>query len=218
MVPERPVGVTITRPECDGTMSDPELDSVRLQALLNRMRTGDRDAEDRLLRAVIGRFRNLARRMLQSEFRDLRNVAQTGDVVQESLLRLLRALKQVTPETTRDFFNLAAEQIRRQLLDLARRHRRDRTEALQLRDESSSSGNHPPDPAPPPVDLDLWEQFHRAVAELPIEQREVVGLTFYHGWTKAQIAELFGVDERTVRRRWKAACKTLNDALGGRLP
>jgi RNA polymerase sigma-70 factor (ECF subfamily) len=200
-------------------MADPELDSGSLRDLAARTRAGDRAAEDELLRAILGRFRNLARRMLNNEFRDLRPVAQTGDIVQDALLRLLRALQHVTPETTRDFFNLAAEQIRRQLLDVARRHRRETVRPLQLRDDSSSgSAGHPPDPAPPPADLDRWEQFHRTVEELPAAEREVIGLSFYHGWTQAQIAELFGVDERTVRRRWKAACKALNQALGGRLP
>jgi RNA polymerase sigma-70 factor (ECF subfamily) len=199
-------------------MAEPEFDSKCLRDLVDRTRAGDRAAENELLRTILGRFRNLARRMLNNEFRRLRPVAQTGDVVQEALLRLLRALQQVTPATTRDFFNLAAEQIRRQLLDLARRQHLEQMESLRFRDDSSGSGGHPPDPAPPPADLDRWEQFHRTVAELPVAEREVIGLSFYHGWTQAQIAELFGVDERTVRRRWKAACKTLNNALGGRLP
>jgi RNA polymerase sigma factor (sigma-70 family) len=55
------------------------------------------------------------------------------------------------------------------------------------------------------------------VARLPAEEREVVGLTFYHGWTQAQIAELFSVDERTIRRRWRSACQRLGKALGGQL-
>ena len=46
----------------------------------------------------------------------------------------------------------------------------------------------------------------------------MIGLTFYHGWTQTQIAELFRVDERTVRRRWQAACQALHKALGGQLP
>jgi RNA polymerase sigma factor (sigma-70 family) len=54
--------------------------------------------------------------------------------------------------------------------------------------------------------------------QLPAEEREVVGLTFYHGWTQAQIAELFGVDERTIRRRWRAACLRLQDLVGADLP
>jgi DNA-directed RNA polymerase specialized sigma24 family protein len=50
-----------------------------------------------------------------------------------------------------------------------------------------------------------------------VEEREVVCLTFYHGWTQMQIAELFQVDERTIRRRWRAAVLKLTEALGGRV-
>ncbi len=55
-------------------------------------------------------------------------------------------------------------------------------------------------------DLDRWQRFHEEVEKLPTEEREVVGLRFYHGWGEAEIAELFGVTERTVRRRWAAGC------------
>lgn len=198
-------------------MRDSDFDSVHLRDLLARMRAGDRRAEDELIRAILGRFHNLARRML-NRFPDLKQLHQTGDVVQDALLRLLRAIRAVTPETTRDFFNLAAEQIRRQLLDLARHHRRVQIVPLVVSDSSSGDGAGPPDPAPPVGDLEKWEQFHAAVEDLPLEQREVIGLAFYHGWTQAQIANLFQVDERTIRRRWQAACLALNDALGGQLP
>jgi RNA polymerase sigma-70 factor (ECF subfamily) len=70
----------------------------------------------------------------------------------------------------------------------------------------------------PPDDMELWTRFHEAVERLPAEEREVVSLTFYHDWTQAQIAELFGVDERTVRRRWQAACLKLHRLVGGDLP
>ena len=53
------------------------------------------------------------------------------------------------------------------------------------------------------------------VSQLPVEQREVVGLVFYHGWTQAKIAELFGVDERTIRRRWSSACQKVRELVGG---
>jgi DNA-directed RNA polymerase specialized sigma24 family protein len=43
-------------------------------------------------------------------------------------------------------------------------------------------------------------------------------LVFYHGWTQPRIAELLGVDERTVRRRWRAAGRVLHTALGGSVP
>jgi DNA-directed RNA polymerase specialized sigma24 family protein len=37
--------------------------------------------------------------------------------------------------------------------------------------------------------------------QLPAQERGVVSLMFYHGWTQPQIAELFQVDQRTIRRR-----------------
>jgi DNA-directed RNA polymerase specialized sigma24 family protein len=42
----------------------------------------------------------------------------------------------------------------------------------------------------------------------------VFGLTFYHGWTQSQIAELFQVSDRQVRRLWADACRQLQAAVG----
>ena len=67
-------------------------------------------------------------------------------------------------------------------------------------------------------DLDRWRAFHEAVHRLPAEEREVFMLTFYHGWTQPEIATLFQVDERTIRRRWQAASVRLAEILGGTLP
>jgi RNA polymerase sigma-70 factor (ECF subfamily) len=74
----------------------------------------------------------------------------------------------------------------------------------------------PGDPAAPadePEELERWRAFHEAVERLPTEEREVVSLIFYHGCTRVQVAELLQVDERTVRRRWRAAMLTLHDLL-----
>ena len=47
---------------------------------------------------------------------------QGDDVAQNALIRLDRALRAVTPPTARDFFRLAAAQVRRELIDLARHY------------------------------------------------------------------------------------------------
>jgi RNA polymerase sigma factor (sigma-70 family) len=69
-----------------------------------------------------------------------------------------------------------------------------------------------------PGELELWQHFHEAVLELPAPEREVMSLTYYHGWSQCQIAELFQVDERTIRRRWRAACLQLQTRLNGQFP
>lgn len=63
-------------------------------------------------------------------------------------------------------------------------------------------------------ELERWCTFHEQVEQLPVEEREVVGLTVYHNWTQVEIAELFGVSERTIRRRWLEALRKLHAVLG----
>lgn len=200
-------------------MSEPAFDSILLRKCLDRWRGGDRTAIDDLLRAVGTRLEKLSRRMTQS-FPNVRSVADSADVLQSSLIRLLRTLQVLRPPTTRDFFNLAAVHIRRELLDLARRCKKRKPHVPLV--TTDDSNRHPGAPAPPAAmpaaDFDLWVRFHQAVDALPSEEREVVGLVFYHGWTQAQIAELFGVDERTVRRRWSHACQSLRELIGGDVP
>jgi RNA polymerase sigma-70 factor (ECF subfamily) len=199
----------------------PSFSTTRLQGWLARARAGDAAARDELLRACWGRLERLARAMLR-RFPSVQRWADTGDVLQGALLRLLRALEALDVRSTRDFFGLAAEQMRRELLDLARHFYG--PHGLGARHggrvgptDSAGPGLEPAAPAAA-GELDRWRAFHEAVERLPAAEREVVGLTFYHGWAQAEIADLFQVDVRTVRRRWQSACLRLNEELGGELP
>jgi RNA polymerase sigma factor (sigma-70 family) len=90
---------------------------------------------------------------------------------------------------------------------------------LPLRERSDSAlGYEPADTTPSQEELERWSAFHEAVVELPVAEREVIGLTFYHGWTQMQIAELLQISDRQVRRLWKSACAQLMTRLGGDLP
>jgi RNA polymerase sigma-70 factor (ECF subfamily) len=194
-------------------MPDPSLNTAALQACLDRWRMGDRTAANDLLRMAIDRLEKLARRMTRS-FPNIRGMADTDDVLQNSLLRFLRTLQNIRPTTTRDFFNLAAVHIRRELLDLARRSKNKRTVPLDPNDSSSPTAPEPIAPDDTGPEAERWVRFHEAVDQLPLEEREVVGLVFYHDWTQERIAELFNVDERTIRRRWKSACDKLRSIVG----
>jgi RNA polymerase sigma-70 factor (ECF subfamily) len=197
------------------------MDTLQLQRCVERWQAGDRAAADELLRALGARLEELARKLIRS-FPNVRAWAETVDVLQGSLVRLLSTLQNLRPDSTRHFFNLAAVHIRRELLDLARRFAGEGFARLSLARPAEDS--HPDglaqaaDPQADGADLELWCRFHSAVDQLPAEEREVMGLVFYHGWTQAQIAELFQVDERTIRRRWQSACLQLNQLLGEKLP
>src|SRR5688572_8731251 len=100
-------------------MNAPEQDTLWLHDCVGRLQAGDRAAGEELLRAVSFRLEQHARRMLRG-YPKVREGADTGDVVQGALLRLMKALRDVRPASTRDFANLAGLQVRRELLDLAR--------------------------------------------------------------------------------------------------
>jgi RNA polymerase sigma-70 factor (ECF subfamily) len=205
-------------------MSEPSFHTTQLRAWLERIRGGDAGARDELLRSVHRRLQQLAHRMLR-RFPGVRRWEETDDVLQNALVRLTRALGAVEPASTREFLGLSAEQIRRELLDLARRYGRHakgtpgNPDTLPAPDETGP--RRPGEPAAAPADdpdLERWAAFHEAVERLPSSLREVVGLTFYHGWTQTEVAELFTVSDRTVRRWGHSACSRLHQDLGGRLP
>jgi len=197
-------------------VSEPEFHTAQLQGWLERLRAGDTSARDELLRATGDRLERLARKML-NRFPRVQRWAETGDVLQGALLRLLRSLEEVEPTNTRAFFGLAATQMRRELLDLARHYYGPRGLGTH-HDTQYGPADEPTRPADPVIpaeepDLEKWYQFHEGVERLPAEEREVVGLVHYHGWSTAQVAELFGVSERTVQRRWQRALVKLHGLL-----
>src|SRR5262249_14578302 len=124
---------------------------------------------------------------------------------------LLRSLQQIRPPSVRDFFGLAAEQMRWELLDLARHFHG--PQGIAAHHESGILDASQTPAADSDDDLERWSAFHEGVAHLPAEEREVVGLIFYHGWSQADVAELLGVSVRTVRRRWESALVKLHRSV-----
>jgi RNA polymerase sigma-70 factor (ECF subfamily) len=181
-----------------------ELSTTSLHDLIARFQDGETGALDSLIRRTGERLEHFARRMLRG-FPHVQAKEQADDVLQNALIRLTRALRQETPRSVQDFFGLAAAQIRRELLDLARSHARRPMQSL---------GRDQPDIREDPADLDRWACLHSAVEQLPADLRDVFSYTFYHGWTQAQIAELLKISDRQVRRLWVEACMRLREAVG----
>ncbi len=199
-------------------------DATRLQQCLERLRQGDRAAGGELLAHTCERLRRLAHVMLKGYPR-LKRWEETGDVLQNALLRLSRALEAVTPPSLRDYYRLATLQIRRELLDLVRHHFGPHGDAgkHQTGGDDLSGASAPPayersDVTHDPGELAAWGEFHRQAAALPAEEQEVFDLLWYQGVTHVEAAAVLGVSAKTVKRRWQAACLKLHDALGGRLP
>jgi RNA polymerase sigma-70 factor (ECF subfamily) len=192
----------------------------QVQDLLERHRAGDASARDELIRLAQERFIALARAMLRRH-PHVRRWEETDDLLQAALVRLYRSLAAARPDSVRHFDNLAAVQIRRELIDLARSYHG--PEGVGARHHTD--GNDPggrldqlADPTGAPGSLEGWAAFHDAVNRLPEEEREVVNLLWYDNRTHAQAAELLGVATKTIQRRWASARLLIRDALHGAFP
>ena len=193
-------------------MGNPPANTIQLQALLDQAGQGDEQAYGELLSVASTRLHKLARKMLR-DFPRLRRWEETDDVFQTAAMRLHRSLSEVKPESVRQFLGLAATQIRRTLIDLARHHYG--PEGHGAKHESGTNNAKQNDEADSPETLASWAEFHQQVDTLPEAEREVFQLVWYSGTTQKEAAELRGISERTVLRRYHCAKLSLRDSLHG---
>jgi RNA polymerase sigma-70 factor (ECF subfamily) len=155
-----------------------------------------------------------------ADFPTVAQAEQTNDILQRSMMALYRSLDTVRPQNIRAFMGLAAVQIRRCLIDLARHyHGRQFVSLDQNRygsDEQSFSMNRADlvsDPTAGPSTLQEFTEFHEHVQSLSDEDREAFELIYYQGLSLQQAAQALGVSDRTVKRRWRAARLRLHQLL-----
>lgn len=157
---------------------------------------------------------------LLSGFPLVRRWNETDDVCQEAAARMHSALQVMEPESRRHFENLVALQIRRTLIDLARKQLRTVDQCpsrwtpqepfLRVDDVLNDFG----DDAADSDSLSRWTRLHECVEEIPEPDRETFQLMWYRGLRRCQIAEMMGVDVSTVQRRWRSARQFLMRRLG----
>jgi RNA polymerase sigma-70 factor (ECF subfamily) len=196
-----------------------------IQQCLDRLRANDETARKELIDCACNRLERLTRKMLRSWDR-VHRWEQTGDVLQNSLLRLYRSLADARPATVVDFFRLAALNIRRELMDLAKHYYGPRGEGANhataawkpASDDGDSRAWEPVGADETPENLAAWAEFHAQVDRLPEEERELFDLLWYQELSQSEAAALLNVSERTVKRRWASARLRLHEVLEGTLP
>jgi RNA polymerase sigma-70 factor (ECF subfamily) len=193
---------------------------MRIQGWIARLHAGDESARDALIGAAGERLRHLAHRMLATYPR-VRRWEDTDDVLQNALMRLYRTMKEIPPQSVADFLRLAALNIRRELLDLAKHHYGPEGQGAH-HITMGPEENGPPEVAGQasldPGRMSVWSEFHEHVERLPEEERTVFDLLWYQGLTQIEAAAVLGVNERTIKRRWQSARIRLHDALQGEVP
>ena len=177
--------------------------------LLVDWQAGDDRALEELMTLVYGELRRLAGRYLNREREG--HTLDTHDLIHEAFLRLIDQ-RQVDWQSRAHFFAIAAQAMRRILVDHARRRgsRRHGGDVRQLLlDDVADLAVHRDENL---VALD------EALTELAGEDAalaRIVDLRFFGGLEHDEIAALLGVSNPTVRRRWRLAKAWLYRRLSG---
>jgi len=195
-----------------------------LEKYLELFANGDDTARQQLMRIACQRMHSMAHRMLRG-FPQVRRWDDTDDVVQGASLRMNKAISDVTPVDAKHFISLAALQIRRELLDLSRKHAGPKSYAKNHKINSLRADGEDilktllAAEDEQAVDKEVsWTQFHEAAASLPGDEREIFDLVWYFGLQQSEMSRLLGCSLRTVKRRWKETKQRLRERLNGESP
>jgi RNA polymerase sigma factor (TIGR02999 family) len=176
------------------------LDPSQITGWLADWRAGDAEARDRLFAAVQPQLRALAMRLMQRERRD--HTLEPNAVVNELYLRLIGG-QDVSYQDRVHFFAIAAQTMRRILIDYARARVAGKRGGQQQRVGLSAVGGVVPVTSNEElIDLDT---LLSALASTDPRAARVVELRFFGGLSEEDVAEVLQVSVITVKRDWKAA-------------
>lgn len=168
---------------------------------LQAWRNGDEEALGKLIDLVYSELYQLARLRFVNERTD--HTLQPTALINELYMRLLGEQSLVWQDRAH-FLGVAAHMMRRILIDHARKQRAarrgDGVRDLTLENVIFSGGD-----SDGLVDLLALDEALTQLGETDEVQARVVELRYFAGLTVEETAEVLGVTDRTVKRKWAAA-------------
>jgi len=176
--------------------------------LLGEISRGQSQAVNDLLPLVYDELHRLARSYFRRERGE--HTLQPTALVHEAYLRLV---DQRSPlESRGHFMAVAATQMRRVLLDYARKHHAARRggdgQKILLEDTMAICEQRP-------VDMILLNAALDRLAALDGKQAQLVELRFFGGLSVEETAEVMGTSPATVKRSWSSARAFLHREISG---
>jgi RNA polymerase sigma-70 factor (ECF subfamily) len=183
-------------------------DSGEVTRLLGQIGRGEKDAMNQLLPLVYDELHRLARSYFRRERGE--HTLQPTALVHEAYIRLVD--QRAPMENRGHFLAVAATQMRRILLDYARKHDAARRggggQKVMLEDTMAISAQRP-------VDMIALDKALIKLAELDAAQAHLVELRFFGGLSVEETAEIMGVSSATVKRSWSSARAFLHREITG---
>jgi RNA polymerase sigma factor (TIGR02999 family) len=182
--------------------------------LLRRWEEGDKEALEELMPLVYGELRRLAAHYLRIERSG--HTLQPTALVHEAYLRLVDQ-RRVAWQNRAHFFGIAAQMMRRVLVDHARRRAAGKRDAATYR--IAPEGAEPGAEADRELEILALHDALTGLERLDARQARIVELRFFGGLSVEETAEAAGVSTATVKREWRTARAWLRrelDSAGSR--
>ena len=167
--------------------------------LLHAWACGDLRARDELVPLVYHELRKRAAGYLRHERVD--HTLQATALVHEAFLRLA-GRDRVAWQNRGHFFAVAAQMMRRILVDHAREHRAAKRPGAQIRVDLD---DQIPAPEPPGCDVLLLDEALGELSSMDPRQGRIVELRYFGGLSEQEVADTLSVSRATVTREWKRA-------------
>jgi RNA polymerase sigma factor (TIGR02999 family) len=197
-------------------MSDPIPSPAEITQILQTWRHGSREALERLIPLVHRELSALASRQLAREWRHGR--LQTTSVVNEAYMKLFDQ-RDVDWQNRGHFFAIAAQVMRRILVDHARRELREKRGGGVVHVALEDAAAVPQDTPVDAVDTLALNVALEKLEQLDPDQARVVELRFFGGLTVDETAAVLAVSPATIKREWAMAKSWLyRELTGGAAP
>jgi RNA polymerase sigma factor (TIGR02999 family) len=175
--------------------------------LLTELTKGNEEAASKLIPLVYTELRRLASGYMRRERSD--HTLQATALVHEAYMKLVEQ-RSVDWQSRAHFFGIAAQVMRRILVDHARGHLREKRGAGQRLVPMDEVLVFAPEQS---LELVKLDQALERLTKLDARQGKIVELRFFGGLTVEQTAELLGISPKTVKRDWSMAKAWLHGDL-----
>ena len=180
-------------------------DVQHTKILLADWRAGDDRARDQLFERLYSELGKISASLLRGE---RNSTLSAGDLVNEAAIRLIQ-IDDIDWANRSHFMALAAKAMRRILIDHARKKNankraHDRVTLLTKFEGAQQS-----------LELDALEKALIRLNNIDQEKAQIVELRYFGNMSLAEIGEVLGTSESTVKRQWRVARTWLAEAMGG---
>jgi RNA polymerase sigma factor (TIGR02999 family) len=185
-------------------------DAPDITELLERWGTGDKQALDQLMPCIYDELKRVAGSYLRVERPG--HTLQPTALVNEAYLRMVR-LRSPKIENRKHFIVLAAQAMRRVLVDHARRHNAGKRDVRLLAPDSGVV-------IQPVLELDMvaLDDALSLLSQFDPDKERIVELRYFAGLTVEETADVVGRSPATVKREWAVAKAWLYRKLEGEAP